>query len=287
MSSGEPTYGGPFDSDAASFERRAGLPKTAQLAAANALFAASGGGRILDVGAGTGDIGLELVRLGANYLGIDASGEMLEIFRARAAGAGVSPALVLADARSRWPVEGASVSVIFGSRSLHLLDVPHVTQEARRVASVTGARVVVGRVVREADSPRALIRREMRHRLSASGVVPRPGGENAAGLLAAFTADGATPLGEEVVAEWTVTRTPRASLDDWEGKPGLAGVSVEASLKRRVLSDLRAFVEARFGDIDAPYASVERYSLAGVELAPTSGPPRTPDTGGDRTIHEK
>jgi ubiquinone/menaquinone biosynthesis C-methylase UbiE len=278
MSSDEPTYGRPFDSGAISFERRAGLPENAQLAVAHALFSRSRGGRILDVGAGTGDVGLPLVRMGANYLGIDASREMLDVFAARAAEARLLPALSLADARSRWPVDDGSVSVIFGSRSLHLLEVSHVASEARRVASPSGAELVIGRVVRDPDSPRAAIRREMRRRLRALGVTPRGGRDDAAALLATLTADGATPLHERVVAEWTVTRTPRASLDDWEGKPGLAGVDVDPDAKRRLLEGLRGFIEEHLGDIDAPFEAVERYSLAGVALG---GPWREP------TIHEE
>lgn len=266
MPSDEPTCGLPFDSGAAAFEERAGLPESVQLAVANALFRMAGlraERRILDVGAGTGDIGLQLVQLGANYAGFDASVEMVNLFRARAAAAGLSPALTVADARGKWPADDSSVSVIFGSRSLHLIEASHVAREARRVARQDGARLVVGRVNRDADSPRAVIRREMHRLLRASGVLPRGSRENDGALRSALAGSGAAPFPEAVVAEWTVSRAPRASLDDWESKPGLAGTALDGALKREILAELRTFVERRFDDIDAPLPSVERYSLSG------------------------
>ena len=50
---------------------------------------------VVELGAGTGEIGVHLARLPIRYVGLDGSAAMLEVFRAKAADA--SPELIVAD----------------------------------------------------------------------------------------------------------------------------------------------------------------------------------------------
>ena len=74
-----------FDAQAADFDRRAGLPAGAarRIAAAVMELAPAGRGVLLDLGAGTGQIGEHLSRgaRGTGYVGLDLSGPMLDVFR--------------------------------------------------------------------------------------------------------------------------------------------------------------------------------------------------------------
>jgi hypothetical protein len=55
-------------------------------------------------------------------------------------------------------------------------------------------------------------------------------------------------------------------LDAWRGKPGLGGCEPPEASKAAVLADLKDWAAARFGSLDAPDESEERYILEGVVL---------------------
>jgi ubiquinone/menaquinone biosynthesis C-methylase UbiE len=258
-----------FDGQARTFEHRAGLPLDARSEIARALVEL---GRldpnrgVLDIGAGTGDIGLELVALGVRYLGLDQSEGMLGVFRQRATAAGVSPSLVVADARDEWPVPAGGTCLVFGSRSLHWLDPRHVAAQAFRAASPAGARLVVGRVLREETSPKQRARRTMRDFVAQRGFDTRSGKRGAAALISECMARGAVPFPPRVVATWTVQSSIRASIDAWRAKPGLAGVVIPEDAKRDILDDVVRFTSGAFGNIDDAVVSTERYVLEGATL---------------------
>lgn len=265
--SGEPA----FDQQADTFDKRAGIPDVARAAIARAIaeLGRLGPGRgVIDIGAGTGEIGLELAGLGAPYVGIDASTGMLDVFRARAAERGLSPTLLVADAREAWPVEPGSAAIVFGSRSLHWLHPEAVADEAFRAAAPGGSLLLVGRVARDPESPRERVRRAMRAALREAGFEGRSGGRSARALVAACSRLGAVALPTRIVATWTVSRAPGAALHDWTGKAGLAGVDVPDEVKAEVLERARRWTSATFGNIDAALDSDEHYTLEGAVLVP-------------------
>ena len=99
-----------FDGQAADFDLRAGLPAgvAREIAAALVDLAPAGSGVILDLGAGTGQIGEHLVRGRSPYVGIDVSGPMLAVFRRKLGGGGP---LVRADAGAPWPLAAGTVKL--------------------------------------------------------------------------------------------------------------------------------------------------------------------------------
>jgi hypothetical protein len=226
---------------------------------------------LLDLGAGTGDIGLELLARGISYRGVDVSGGMLAVFRERAAALGLVPDLVVADAGDRWPADDGSVRVVFGSRSLHWIETSHLASEAARVASPEGAVLLIGRVVRDPEDPRERIRAAMRELLRESGYEGRSGGARAREGIAECVRRGWHPLPSRVAAAWTVKRRPRSSLDDWRSKPGLGGRDVPDDVKERVLTEVLRFTKDTFGNIETPIDVTERYVLDGVEMLSRGG----------------
>ncbi len=260
-----------FDAQAAWFGTRAGLPEPVKERIADAILILgrlTPARHVIDVGAGTGEIGLELVARGVGYLGIDESDAMLGIFRRRAAERHLTPSLLVADARDRWPVADASQHVVFGSRSLHWLAAEDVAEEALRVAAPGGAVLLVGRGVHDPAGPRERVRRAMREALREAGFEGRNGGRSTVNLLSACTARGATPIETRTVARWTVRRSPRAAIDDWRGKSGLAGIEVPPAEKSAILARVTEFAESAFANIDEPIESEECYTLEGATLTP-------------------
>src|SRR5262245_6409789 len=96
-----------FDEQAGAFDQRAGMPASVSHAIATELvhLAQLGPGDVvLEVGAGTGQIGLALSQQSVSYVGFDLSIGMLEVFNRRRRGTGRPVSLIAADGDKRWPV---------------------------------------------------------------------------------------------------------------------------------------------------------------------------------------
>jgi SAM-dependent methyltransferase len=276
-----PTLTVSFDGQAADFDLRAGLPAgvARQVAAAVAELAPAGSGVILDVGAGTGQIGEHLARVrGARgrsrYLGMDVSGPMLAVFRRKLDAGG---ALVQADAGAPWPIASGRVELVFLSRAAHLLPPAVLVEETLRVASPEGALAVFGGVRSEPDSLRAVLRREMRRLLAEHGVEARRAGDSQGSLAGALAERGGEVLPVRTAASWSVVHRAGDALAAWRAKSGLGGRAVTPEVQDSVLRRLEEWIRERYGSLDVARDATERYELAAVRLAQLSN--RT--TGGN------
>jgi ubiquinone/menaquinone biosynthesis C-methylase UbiE len=257
-----------FDREAATYDARSGIPveqRSEIVRSLAELSALDAGDVLLELGAGTGQLGACFPALGLHYVGLDASAPMLDVFERRAAGE-PSIRLIHADVDEDWPVQSASVRAVFSSRAVHLFDLEHVVAETLRVARAPGATFTLGRVQRDEHGVRSMLRREMRTMLVARGFAPRDGERGQRRVLDVFRARGATPLGPVTAATWPDRRSAIDVLDTWSGKPGLGGCEPPAAAKAAILADLRTWAAARFGSLDAPDASEESYVLEGVRL---------------------
>jgi SAM-dependent methyltransferase len=89
---------------------------------------------VLDVGTGTGRAALALAAAGATVTGVDASSEMLDVARARAADLGLQATFDVADAH-HLPLADRSVDVAISLRMLmHVPDWPRCVAELCRVS---------------------------------------------------------------------------------------------------------------------------------------------------------
>ncbi len=250
-----------FDEQAERFEARTGLPRDAMERAATILsgLATEASGVVLDVGAGTGLVGLALSERVAAYVALDASAAMLDVFR-RALPAGSGARLIVANADERWPLDDRAVSVVFGSRSLHLLSPTHVAAESSRVLAC-GGHVVVGRVERDPRSARAALRRELGERLRARGLRPRSGGGGGGALASTLADHGLRVMEARVAGRWTERVAPLAALASWRSKRGLAGLDLEPEVQTAVLDELGAWAEATLPAADQPVDEENLYVL--------------------------
>lgn len=258
-----------YDDQATRFDERAGVPADAAEAIARELAALAGladGQTVLDVGCGTGSLSLPLLRRPIRFVGFDRSPAMLEVFRERAARDGLAAELHVADGNARWPAADASVDVVFSARALHHLDPAHAVAEVRRVLRTTGGWLVTGRVRRPPDSPKSVLRRQMRQLLRAAGLEGRSHEAGAEAVFAALEDDGGRRMEPRIAASWTVPHRPADSITAWEGKRGLAGIELPLHVKSKVLSDLRTWAEERFGDLQREMEQNEHFELAAIRL---------------------
>ena len=260
-----------FDNQAAEYDSRAGLTKGVPEQIAKTieqLAPAPINGLLLEVGAGTGQIGYCLQRLLWQYVGFDISPRMLAHFRGRFTADEEAPSLVEADGNQAWPVADRSAGVVFSSRTLHLLDRDHVVNEVFRVATGRGTVLVTGHVERSPESVPAVMRRQMRRLLREQGYQGRSGSDSRRAIFEACQARGAEPIAPVVAARWSVDTSPLQSIRSWENKPSLAGNDVPAAVKEKVLSDLRAWATKCYNGLHQTVATDEAYVLEGARLAP-------------------
>jgi ubiquinone/menaquinone biosynthesis C-methylase UbiE len=257
-----------FEAHAADYDARTALSPGVGESVANAIVRlgqVSEDSHVLEIGAGTGEIGGHLAHLAPGYLGIDNSPAMLEIFRAKVAPA--APSLLIADADLTWPVPDASTQVVFASRVIHLLDPEHVAQETQRVCRPDGY-FMVGRVNRDPDSVKERLRRRRQHLLRDAGIQPRQGEPGAREIIDRLEEAGWTDLGRQVVAAWTGEVSPGQILAGWEPLSRMGSVEVARGARMRILEDLRAWAAHEFGDLDRRWPYREQYML---DIAARSG----------------
>lgn len=230
------------------------------------LTALKPGNLLLDIGAGTGEIGSEIVRLRPRYLGLDLSLPMVRVFQRRQPKVLAPLSLIVADANLPWPIADHCARAIFGSRSLHLLSVERLIEEAFRVLSGPGAMLVIGRVRRDPKSVKARMRREMRRLLGANERASQDGESQSGPLIEALLRRGGEAFAPLVASRWTTAHSPADSLSSWRSKQGLAGKNATDALKAEVLSKLESWALNEFQSLDKKFQSTEEYVLEGARL---------------------
>lgn len=256
-----------FDPQAAQFEARAGLSDAAAKDVVDAVVKLASLGpqdQVVEIGAGTGEIGRWFVQSPVRYLGLDDAALMLEQFAHKIGGR--TDCLLHGDANESWPVESRSVRVIFGSRVFHLLDAAHVAAEAKRVALPDRAYLLSGRVQRDPKSPKAAIRTKMRELLVHNGLAPRNSDQNRSNLWAAALQLGARELQPVQAAQWSIHSRPMDAIDGWKGKDSMGGIAPPAAIKSRILDELAQWASSVWGRLDAVVTTQEFYVLEGVQI---------------------
>lgn len=257
-----------FDGQAGSFDQRTGLPDDCCRAVARKVIELGKAGTddlIVEVGCGTGQIG-QWFEAPARYVGFDLSLGMLKEFRRRL-GARQLP-LIRADANATWPFADGAARVIFSSRAMHLLGHERVASEIFRLASPAGATLILGRVERTPGSVRERMAQEMNERLRRRGFVGRRGERRHRKLFEACERLGAEILEPVPVATWSVSASPRQSLDSWSRLTGLSGLPVPTAIRTEVLQELEVWAAEAFGGLDRVFEFEETYVLSSLRVSP-------------------
>src|SRR5262249_37031139 len=213
-----------FDGQAEQFDESAGLDPAVGQGIAVAIRELSNGTAeavLLDLGAGTGAIGLHFANLPGRYVGLDLSPTMLEIFQRKLAPWPGHMLLVQADSDRPWPIRDRALAGVFASRVVHHLQPEHFVQELLRVCRVGGT-LLLGRVLREPDSFPSRLLRYKQSLLAQYGIRTRAGGLAIQEIADRCCQRGGRALPATAVAQWTRTTTARRLLASWEKKPGLS-----------------------------------------------------------------
>ena len=265
-----------FDDQANTFETRTGLSEsTCQAIVKTALDLAEmqTDAQVVEVGAGTGQIGQWFATESVQYLGFDLSEAMLEQFRQHLDQADQNLSmqreninLLQGDANQHWPVADGTANLIFSSRTLHLLNLEHVVHESLRIAQPKGSLVIMGSVQRDKNGVKNQMRKQMQTLLAQQTLRGRQKNKLISQLIELFTHHGAKAIEPLVASRWQVVSTPRQSLESWRSKANLAGIELDDEVKQNVLDQLEVWANETFGGLDQPIESEETYLLQGVRL---------------------
>lgn len=262
-----------FDSQAESFDARAGLPAGAGEAVASAvlhLCKSNPDHLLIEIGAGTGEIGQYLAH-SVEYVAIDKSAKMLAVFRRKLAATGsFSVKLINADADKPWPVDDGSATAVFASRSAHLLDSAHLLAELLRVCK-PGGHFLVGRVVRDKDGLKSRMRRERSRMLAGQGTQAVGGDELVARVLDGLVALGAVRVEPRAVTGWTASGSGKEILEGWRDVEVSGGANRGGADRSAVLMELEKWAARELGDLERVDTWTERYVLEGVKLSTSTG----------------
>ncbi len=262
-----------FDDQAKTFETRTGLSEsTCQAIVKTVLNLAEikTNAQVVEVGAGTGQIGRWFATESVQYLGFDLSQAMLEQFRLHLdQDLGMEREkinLLQGDANQHWPVADATANLIFSSRTLHLLNLEHVVNESLRITHPKGSVVIMGSVQRDHKGAKNQMRKQMQTFLAEKSLRGRQKNKLIGQLIELFTDRGAKVIEPVVASRWQVMSTPRQSLESWRGKANLAGIELDDGIKQNVLDQLEVWANETFGGLDRAIESEETYLLQGVRL---------------------
>jgi ubiquinone/menaquinone biosynthesis C-methylase UbiE len=250
-----------FDDQAASFDKRAGLPEglADRIATALADLATENQcRRLMEVGPGTGELGLKLVDRFLDYWAIDYSLPMLMQFRARSS---QSIGLVQADANDTWPFREGALDFVFGARSLHHIRPEHILSEMDRMRRDGPGLLVMGQKLRGRDSPSESLRRRLHEVMKSRGLLGHGKEKWLKKMRSLVDARGDISVKNLVVHEWTTSWTPRLALSNWGSKKGLAGLELSMTLQREILDELLDWASREYGDLDSELSSPEKYQL--------------------------
>lgn len=271
--SGNPGSEPAFDALAAGYDARSGLPSGVGQTVAEAIVRlgrVSADDLVLELGAGTGEIGTHLAALPTRYVGMDTSPAMLEVFRTKASPE--SPRLLVGDADSDWPLPASSTRVIFASRVIHLLLPEHVAREATRVCQ-PGGYVMLGRVNRDPDSLKERLRHHRQYLLREAGIQPRQGESGSRQVIERLAHAGWTDLGRQVVAAWTGDISVAQILAEWGTLSRMGSVEVESPMREHILGEIREWAGHEFGNLDRSWPYREQYMMDIAQL-PEAAPCR-------------
>lgn len=213
---------------------------------------------VLELGAGTGEIGAHLAHCPLRYVGLDDAPAMLAIFAGKVAPG--TPQLLVADCNAAWPLPDGIARVIFASRVIHLLHPEHVVREASRVCQAGGS-LMLGRVSRDPESPKERLRLQRQHLLRAAGLQPRQGESGARQVIERLVQAGWVGQRRLPVAEWTSDVSASEILAGWETLSRMGSIDVESGTREEILHALREWAKREIGALDRPWPNHEQYVL--------------------------
>jgi len=248
-----------FDTVAHRFDAHRALPTGVATLVRDAMWQAIGfapGGRVLEIGAGTGRIGHAFQVAGDAYVGVDLSRGMLDQFVARmGARRGQTPRLAQGDGQA-LPFAADTfdavllVQVLSGLRSWR-----QVLGEAQRVLRPGGG-LALGQTVPPAEGVDRRMRDQLTVILADLGTSAAPAGARVAEAVAEL-APQARRHAHLIAAAWEQARAPREFLA--RHPSGARFAALPKDVRAAALARLEAWARATLGDLDMSF--IERWAF--------------------------
>ncbi len=258
-----------FDQQADIYDERTGLGKQTAFNVSRTLAKIAhpySSGLLLEIGAGTGEIGYFLQDINLPYIGIDLSAGMLDVYRKRFIHSADTPTLIQTDANNFWPIEEHSVSVFFSSRAMHHLKREHVINEIFRLSIPQHSILVLGHVKRNKNSIKTIMRQEMHKILHSYGYQEKSGQSNRKKLFELLQKKGATTMQPVIASHWKASHAPIDSINSWRVVDGIAGNEISHQLKTTILDKLEQRARSLFTDLNHAVEEEEYYELNAIKL---------------------
>ncbi|WP_457638187.1 class I SAM-dependent methyltransferase [Oceanithermus sp.] len=220
----------------------------------------------LELGVGTGRVGVPIVARGYRFVGVDVSPSMLEVMRYKIAGVGRKVKLVEADARE-LPFERGSFHAVIGVHIWHLFDDwQRALLEAFRVLT-PGGFLFEGWDMTAAENEDWRIQEKWREFLGEEGYELKRGRhqQRLAEVRKALEQLGLNPV-EEVVAEWVEERTPRQSLEILSERLYSFTWGIPEDIFKSSLEKLWEWARDTYSDLDQAHAIPWRFVLRSTRL---------------------
>ncbi len=254
-----------FDPVAAIYDQTRALPPSVTDAVVRAIVERCGRGLYLELGAGTGRIGMPIVEMGIRYTGVDISEAMLAAFRQKLRFGDREADLIRADA-ARLPLPDASFDTVLVVHVLHLVpDARQVLREGMRVLRRPGI-VALGRNDDTAGSVTNQMRGRWREILADLGSPSRRDGLSAYEGAIQFLEGMGAEVRQDVVAEWTREVKPRELLDLYRNRVVSESWPVPDEVLSESVRKLEREAEREYGDLDRHIETPASFCLATARL---------------------
>ncbi len=207
---------------------------------------------ILEIGTGTGRIGMPIIALGFRFTGLDNDPDMMTVFRAKYGGISRKVSLVEADAQD-LPFNDHSFDAAL---AVHVWDlIPNLEKALSEALRVTkpGGFLFEGWESPTSETEELLLRDVWTDALVRHGVrVNRTGQRVALEHSAQFLHDRGLDSQESIVASWNVYKSPMDVIEALQD--GVYSFTKDVPLEHRYAAarDVREFLSTHYTDLEAP-----------------------------------
>ena len=248
-----------FDRAASFYDDTRGLPAEVAQQVGNCAAALIGaGGRVLEIGVGTGRIAKPLLASGLRVTGVDLSlGMMSRLLETLPAGL-PAPSLAQADA-TRIPLRDGAVDAVVAVHVFHLIpNWQAALAEARRVLSPRGI-ILMGHNATGEDTPYRRVRKQWETFVAARGyAMDHPAANKVDYVKQAIMADGMR-RDEVMAATWATRHTVQRVIADIENRIWSQTWQVPEELFPPTVAEVRAWAQAEYGSIDHEFEVVNTF----------------------------
>lgn len=223
--------------------------------------------RFVEIGAGSGRVGLLVAAQGVAYVGTDESVAMLRLFAGKLATAGLADnaRLVQADAKL-LPCAAASFDVGLAVHVFHLVgDWRPAADELRRVVKPRGL-LLFGFDVEDANTPYSAALAAWGHILDVGGV-PRLANREAVGdEVIAYLVAGGAQVTHRTLLQWQTAPPVAQLLHDQQHAGFCRQLHLPPAELTRYIGRLQDWLFAQHGSLDAPLTRKVSFEVSIIEL---------------------